>query len=212
MPAAGVVPRQCTRHQVANLQESEVVQKILVGHPVVEGLVLEPVSDTPTPIEPTHRRHRWEGGRDDEGTGCGGRRESTPSGTDQNSPSSFLFSSCFWMSGDTSSHSLALEQSQAAEREPHRVRRHLFLPRRLLSPECLLTGGSGLDREPRGVGLSLACQPVPLWHCLACRSAVRSARPMRVLVRGTYLSLQAPFHSIQPQGFRTRIRVSVLPL
>lgn len=99
-----------------------------------------------------------------------GEKGVTPSGTDQNSPSSFLFSSCFWMSGDTSSHSLVLEQSQAAEQEPHRVRRHLFLPRRLLSPECLPTGGSGLDREPRGVGLSLAYQPVPLWHCLACGS------------------------------------------
>lgn len=33
----------------------------------------------------------------------------------------------------------------------------------------------------------------------------------QVLVRAAYLSLQAPFHSIRPQGFRTRISVTVLP-
>lgn len=60
---AGVVPRQCTRHQVANLQESEVVQEILVGHPVVEGLVVETVSDTPTPIGPQNPPIKGTGGR-----------------------------------------------------------------------------------------------------------------------------------------------------
>lgn len=44
--------------------------------------------------------------------GLGGEK-SPPGHTDQNSPSSILCRSCFWVSGDTSSHSLALEQRQA---------------------------------------------------------------------------------------------------
>lgn len=41
-----------------------------------------------------------------------GEKEAHPSHTDQNSPSSILCSRCFWMSGDTCSHSGALEHRQ----------------------------------------------------------------------------------------------------
>lgn len=50
------------------------------------------------------------GGRRDEGVEYGVEKEAQRSCTDQNSPSSILCSSCFWISGDTSSHSTELEQ------------------------------------------------------------------------------------------------------
>lgn len=142
-------------------------------------------------------------------SGVWGEKEAHPSHTDQNSPSSILCSSCFRMPGDTSSHSLALKQRQVRggggavgqEAPP-------FSPRHSLAPECLPTGVPGSAGDSRGEECNLVHPWVPLWHGLAHGPAVCSASH---LGRGTYLSLQAPFHSIRPQGFRTRISVSVLP-
>lgn len=73
-----------------------------------------------------------------------------------------------------------------------------FPPGRALTPECLPTGVlSYLENLEGGVHLGA---PVGA-----------SAPYLRAPLKGTYLSLQAPFHSTRPQGFRTRIRVSVLP-
>lgn len=141
--------------------------------------------------------------------GVWGEEEAHPSHTDQNSPSSILCSSCFRMPGDTSSHSLALKQRQVRGRgRGCRSGGTSFLPKTFPHPECLPTGVPGSAGESRGEESNLVHPWVPLWHGLAHGPAVCSASH---LGRGTYLSLQAPFHSIRPQGFRTRISVSVLP-
>lgn len=62
VPTALVV-RECVRHQVTDFQEGEVVQEILVGHPVVEGTAPSAARSPPAslPIQGTG------------GTGCGDR-------------------------------------------------------------------------------------------------------------------------------------------
>lgn len=83
---------------------------------------------------------------------------------------------------------------------------------------CLLGVLSEMENPERGsLALGTGCPPRrdaswSLWGmALLLGPAVCSAPHPRVLVRGTYLSLQDPFHSIRPQGFRTRINVSILP-
>lgn len=111
------------------------------------------------------------------------------------------------MSGDTSSHSLALAQRQAVRGQEVPP----FPPGHALTPECLPTGGPESYGESRGERCTWVHPWVPLWHGLGHGPAVCSAPYLRTLAKGTYLSLQAPFHSTRPQGFRTRIRTSVSP-
>ena len=107
MATALVVPGERVGHHVADFQEGEVAKEILVGHPVVGGAHSHHwLSHTTGPPEPPRPRLGCDGRQEDEGGGHG---------TDQNSPSSFLCSSCLWTSGVTSSHSLALEQRQVGE-------------------------------------------------------------------------------------------------
>lgn len=108
VPTALGVPRDRVGYHVADFQEGEVAKEILVGHPVVGGAQSHQWhthTHRPPPEPPRSR------------LGCNGRQEDDGGGhgTDQNSPSSFLCSSCLWTSGATSSHSLALEQRQVGE-------------------------------------------------------------------------------------------------
>lgn len=103
-----MVPRERIRGEVADLQEREVVHEVVVGYPAGGCQCI------PTPVSteaPTTSPLEAQGGgrRGAKGWGPG------ESGVDQrqahqNSPSSFLFSSCTRSLESTSSHSLDLQE------------------------------------------------------------------------------------------------------
>lgn len=215
MPAGLVVPGERVRHQVTDLQEREVVQEVLIGHPVVESVkaracgTLAPVGTPPRP-QPPHQRQGGRAAEEVKGRGVGAKRSPPPAALTRtpHPPSSAAAVAGFLGPPCPTRWRWSRDRRWKEKGGSGGI---LFLPRRFPPRRMPAAGAPELDGGASGERLALGRRPVHLWHRLARGPAVRSAPHLRVPLRGTYLSLQAPFHSTRPQGFRTRSSVSALP-